>query len=259
MVTFPKQKLQQEGGASMLMALMLLLVCTTLASITVSAATAVSGRWSQIRDMDRSYYNVTSAARLVWDELERGKPLIRITRSVDIKNDGTIDNTSWSCNVDDEFQLGDELNATTANLFQILSTDLIFNNSKNNFSYKLSETDFGYISNTIDSAELKPLDVLFNDFTYDSFKINTSKVASLPPVKVTVSRNTNSRANEGIYDIVFIEESVNDRFRCTISAQVSITNSIPSDSASTIHEGGRHIVWNTTVGWVPVSICVGGA
>ena len=52
------QKLTSKRGASLSMALMLLLVCTTVAGVALTAATVVAGRQAKTKEMDKSYYNV---------------------------------------------------------------------------------------------------------------------------------------------------------------------------------------------------------
>ncbi len=60
-----KNKLRSRKGASITFALLLFLVCSVLCSVVLTAATASSGRMSQIAEADQRYYAVTSAAELL--------------------------------------------------------------------------------------------------------------------------------------------------------------------------------------------------
>lgn len=62
-----KQNIRSEQGASIVMALFLFLVCSAIAAVVLSAATAAAGRVAGLADADQKYYSVTSAAELVRD------------------------------------------------------------------------------------------------------------------------------------------------------------------------------------------------
>jgi len=123
-------KARSQKGASMMMALLLFLVCMTVASVALTAATAASGRLSDQREADNSYYNVTSAAGLFWDTLSDGVQ-VKITRSA--IQDAANSFSGWKFSVDDDVNLtvdGDSLSQlnlkpSNATLFQILSVDLL--------------------------------------------------------------------------------------------------------------------------------------
>ena len=69
-----KKKLRSRTGASISYALLLFLVCAVLCSVLLTAATASSGRMSQIAETDQRYYAVTSSAELLKDMID-GKPV----------------------------------------------------------------------------------------------------------------------------------------------------------------------------------------
>lgn len=60
-------KLRSRTGASISFALLLFLVCAVLCSVILTAATAASGRMSNLAETDQRYYAVTSAAELLKD------------------------------------------------------------------------------------------------------------------------------------------------------------------------------------------------
>ena len=61
------KKLRSQTGASISFALLLFLVCAVLCSVILTAATAASGRMSNMAETDQRYYAVTSAAELMKD------------------------------------------------------------------------------------------------------------------------------------------------------------------------------------------------
>lgn len=66
------RKLVSERGATITLALLLFIVCVTLGSIILAAASASSGRMSELAKMDQRYYSVTSAVELFQDQLGDG-------------------------------------------------------------------------------------------------------------------------------------------------------------------------------------------
>lgn len=117
-----KRKLQSQRGASLSMALMLFLVCTTVASIVLAAGSAAAGRISQIKQMEKSYCNVTSAAELFWDELTKSNSgaEVHIVRACDNLNDSLTPSAKTTYS----FRVDGETNPTT--LFQKIACDLVF-------------------------------------------------------------------------------------------------------------------------------------
>ena len=65
-----KKKLNSRKGASITWALLIFLVCAVVGSAVLVAGTAAAGRMSKLAENDQRYYAVTSAARLLINELE---------------------------------------------------------------------------------------------------------------------------------------------------------------------------------------------
>lgn len=89
-----RKKLASERGASITFALLLFLVCAVLSSVIIVAATAASGRLSRLADMDRRYYNVTSAAGLLKDVLDGKSITVEHTKTTQTTR--TANNPSMS-------------------------------------------------------------------------------------------------------------------------------------------------------------------
>lgn len=62
-----KTKIKSENGASIAFALLLFLVCIVVSTIIITAATAASGRLSNLAKMDQKYYLVNSVAEMIED------------------------------------------------------------------------------------------------------------------------------------------------------------------------------------------------
>lgn len=71
-----QKKLHSERGASISFALLLFLVCTTVGSVILVAATSASGRLSRLAVSDRRYYSVTSAAGLLKEKYDGASAVI---------------------------------------------------------------------------------------------------------------------------------------------------------------------------------------
>lgn len=73
-----QEKLKEQKGASVLIALFVLLVCLIISSIVVTAGHASAGRIASVAKTDQRYYTVSSAANLFKEEIVN-KPVV-ITR-----------------------------------------------------------------------------------------------------------------------------------------------------------------------------------
>ena len=88
-----RNKLRSERGASMTYALLLFLVCATVGAIVLAAGTAAAGRVSDLAEMDRRYYTVTSAAELLEKEISAGTVTVlreKTDDEVTVNIDGTV-------------------------------------------------------------------------------------------------------------------------------------------------------------------------
>ena len=73
------RKIQSKSGASILMALAVVLVCAMVASIVLVAAAANAGKGLSSQEQTRSFYAVSSAARLLADDLKQNPPTGKTT------------------------------------------------------------------------------------------------------------------------------------------------------------------------------------
>lgn len=72
------KKLKSNTGVSIAAALLVFLVCVVLGGAVLAAASAAAGRVSRLAATDKRYYNVTSAAELLSEEL--GETTVVVTR-----------------------------------------------------------------------------------------------------------------------------------------------------------------------------------
>lgn len=268
------ERIRSERGASLMMGLMLFLVVVTVTSIALAAATSVSGRYSQLADMDRSYYNVTSAAKLFWDAMDgstTSDSTITITRSCEAKqnDDGSFsDSKAWTMSFDD-FKIDEDQPPTKLDnltLFQILTADALFLQEPLEPSLTTDRTiTLEQVEDSIDFEGLCPNDPEYTgNVTYDKFTIKPQdkENSKIEPVDVTVKCDAN-----GTYSFVF-EESTEESahttptfnqgtpFRCTVFAHMSI-----DDSAPRITDFGNDIYrleWVTTITWQREGLDTGG-
>lgn len=77
-----KQKLKSKRGASIILALVFFLICAVVGSIVLASASSNAGRLSHMRDEQQAYLTVSSAAKLVREELE-GQRYTVVATSVD--------------------------------------------------------------------------------------------------------------------------------------------------------------------------------
>ena len=78
-----KKKLRSNEGASLMVALLFFVMCATVGSIILAAATASSGRLANLRKEDQSYYAITSAADLFAEMMEGKTVVIQMKKTVD--------------------------------------------------------------------------------------------------------------------------------------------------------------------------------
>lgn len=70
------RKIKSTKGASLSIAILLFMVCAVLGGIILASATAAGGRVRNLSDSDKRYYNITSAAQLLAEELSRKQVVI---------------------------------------------------------------------------------------------------------------------------------------------------------------------------------------
>lgn len=246
-------KARSERGASLSMALLVFLVCSIVASIALSAATAVSGRQSQLEEMERSYYNVTSAARVVWDEMAKGPGssddlVVNIERGCNAqKNGGEWD--GWYLVIDSNLGTGvNPIGVENATLFQIASYDLVMNRNGNlDFGSRDTDSDTVAASFDLGSSVPKPNPVSQEKATYAPFSFQAKQgSAELSAIQVSVSRN-----DDQTFEFAFREEG-DLSYVCTLTALVWAEGGTLSPNNATNRLEGV-----TKVYWKPINMMAG--
>jgi hypothetical protein len=167
-------KVRSQRGASLSMALMLMLVCTTVAAIALTAGSASVGRLSQIREIGKSYYNVTSAAKLFAGEIDgTSVDVVRACDATRGSDDWTMDQDSWTLTINGkDVNASSGLNKTNATLFEILTCDLLFDTEKPSFeeSRMVTPTKVKQTINVV-GPRPAPVDVLPDPYSrYEEIK-----------------------------------------------------------------------------------------
>ena len=232
-------KLTSKRGASLSMALMLLLVCTTVAGVALTAATVVAGRQVRLKELDSSYYNVTSAASVFWDELKGlNTTPTEIVRECNATPDGTSglkDPTSTSVTFDGSSDV-----PANATLFQKIARDLVFGRANSKLTESRAIKD-GEFENSIDLAKGEAKEPFTDETPYDPFRVKVG--SSIVNVTVTPRK-------DGSVEFLFAEDS-DPSTTCTLVASAGITN-------TTVPPFDNHYRWNTSVLWTPMYMSVGG-
>ena len=83
-----KRKLKSENGASIAFGLFLFLICMVISSIVIVAATAVSGRLSNLAKMDQKYYFVNSIAENIKREFDEQTIFVEKNKITLLDEDG---------------------------------------------------------------------------------------------------------------------------------------------------------------------------
>ena len=264
MCSHVKRKICSQRGASLSMALMLFLVCTVVASITLSAATAVAGRLSRLKEADASYYNVSSAARFVWDELNRdGGLTVEVTRTCDAQKDEDGKWTGWVISIDSVLDSSSatkvSISGGTATLFQVATYDLVMDDGfavTGSLDFSAERTpDSSKVSSRFeeDGSVPSPREVVFQNVSYKPFKY---KAGNLPPVFITVTKNDDQTfefefQQSDPKDATKLDE---DSYICTLTALVETSggglNAFPN-------EDGKFSGGVTAVSWKAIDMTVG--
>lgn len=84
-----KNKMRSESGATLMTALLFFIMCAVCGSVILAAASAAAGRMSRQQSSDQAYYTVTSAAKLLRDEIDGETVTVRKVVESTTGSDGT--------------------------------------------------------------------------------------------------------------------------------------------------------------------------
>ncbi|MBR3226235.1 MAG: hypothetical protein IKF78_13015 [Atopobiaceae bacterium] len=259
-----RHKLQSQRGASLSMALMLFLVCAVVASISLAAATAAAGRQSQLEAVDKSYYNVTSAAKLLSDELKSGSQVVTITRECDAtkKADGSFEGfTNWKGSIDSfSTESAGNLTKDNATLFQLLAYDMVFAPSSENYTFSATRTFTGdNVSGSIDTSTLETKVRTLKDATYDGVTVSADGYAD---VLIKVERNASGGLvlRFGEKNTATPPDFIAGSYKCKLTATADIHDINESGpSKKQISGNTYHLTWTTKIYWDTQNLQLGGS
>ena len=251
-------KVRSQRGASLSMALMLMLVCTTVAAIVLAAGTAAAGRLYQVKDTTKTYYNVTSAAKLLSDQMQDGVE-VRVVRKCSSATRGDSkwvanDGAEWSITINDK-PLG---SGTTLTLFERLTCDLIFSGSSG-YSTKGSLNERPVVSSdavkstvSFNSYKPMPLDIDYVEFEYSQFDLKPSgSIADkLSTTHITVKRNEDETFYFTVTDSAASDVDAPSVY--TVVAAVSLP------TTGDFSDGDTELTWVTTATWKYLYTISGG-
>ncbi len=247
-------KLASKRGASLSMALMLFLVCTVVASVVITAGSAAAGRLSQLKKADKSYYNVTSAANLFWQQLNEAKG-VELTYKCDVAKDaeGNLSVASpanYALSIDGtSATLGSA--TTLATLFQATAIDLAFNTKSDltNPTPPIAATDVASALTELE-GDIRLLGKN-NKHTYNVFKITTED-DRFEDVNVAVTRE-----QDGALRFQFYEDDP-DSFNVTISTMIGIDDQGPTTPRAANENGTYQLEHTVVISWDAEAPTLGG-
>jgi|GEM_PF-6507251 len=95
MVNKLRQKLTDAGGATLMLALLVFIMCAVVASVIMAASTASAGRMTDIAEVNQREYAVLSAAKMVKEEIENQEFEVSAVRSnTFVDNDRNFSNVA---------------------------------------------------------------------------------------------------------------------------------------------------------------------
>ncbi|MBR4474566.1 MAG: hypothetical protein IKS55_13115 [Oscillospiraceae bacterium] len=184
-----KKKLNSERGASITYALLIFLVCAVVGSAVLVAGTAAAGRMSEVAKSDQRYYAVTSAARLLKDQIDN-RPVTIIKEEISSSTTPTYYNAEDRSTPLDADTTFDSIPVQTA--YHLMSGSA----SENTFSLTTdpthSELDVEISENVSDNGEItieiaKTKGISNNARTYSMKLLFNLDKSELPPVETKSS------------------------------------------------------------------------
>lgn len=249
MLTRTVDKLFSERGASLSMALLLFLACTVSASIAIAAGSAAVGRVSQLEDMERSYYNVSSAASLFWDKLD-GSNQVTIAYGFDAtESDDSYEIAStpnYTLTVDDtEVALDGTTSLKT--LFEAAAVDYAFNTVASSLSSPSVTISSSALKDFLSDPEDPTALGSGSESSYESFSVETDD-ERFSDVQVEVTRET-----DGSLTFCFYEDDP-ESFYMTMATKMSFEPQHPDYPSSNTSRFENEVL----VTWTRDSLEVGG-
>ena len=148
------------------MAILLFMVCAVIGGIILAAATAAAGRISQMAEMDKRYFNVTSAAELLAHKLEDQEVTIDRTKTYTVTTNeygvesGTPSDVNYAVYLD-----GTEYNGTAGNFLADCAVNLLSHgtSSSNEAMFNASYDYITEVTNTALSVGTSIFSLTFED------------------------------------------------------------------------------------------------
>ena len=266
-----RKKMHSQRGASLSVVLLLFLVCITVSSIVLAAATAAAGRQSDLTLADRRYYNVLSAQELLWDELENTS--VEITRQTTYTAfaDGSYSDAEENLVLkvgDHEFtnllvSPGDFL-SDEHGWIEVLAADYAFGTAYQTTYHDWTSSrkvSADALLDVDDEPAFKPLQPLAADVTYDPLEISvggtgvTSEISdSLHcQVVVTLAKNGNLQ-----FILTSVDPTGKDAQSYSVTFKVTEVDGddenqrvpISSDASGTTYM----LTSTNTISWTPVGV-----
>ena len=200
-------KLRSQTGASISFALLLFLVCAVLCSVILTAATAASGRMSNLAETDQRYYAVTSAAELLKDLFN--KKTVKIEKITTGKREETYKNGSVSSST------------TYGNDYSLKLNSEVVNDSSPSFSSIVTDAAYKYFKGKESENESGN----FSPQSPYSLKIEPDIDGNTDSLAVDIKEVIDSNGN--------ITLTVGDQFKIELVFSASVTGPMTNEAAGT--------------------------
>ena len=254
-----RNKLRSQTGASITFALLLFLVCATLCSVIITAATAASGRMSNMAETDQRYYAVTSAAELMKDVIKE-HPAVSVVKVEKSWTNTTYENGIVTGTADAGVPDGETASAVyivvDKKAGEITESDLVAANNVENTSFTIDtiqedaarrvfNADETKMTGTILSSRGLNLSSTFSDgagMSFDALAVEISeKLEANGDIELTLFNKYNSKG---------AESSPGSQYRVVLifGADKSVTTNTKTENVSStpISENSYKVTTKTT-------------
>ena len=230
-----KAKLKSNSGASLMVALLFFVICATIGSIILAAATASLGRLNNLKRDNQTYFATSSAAEIVRNSIEEKEITIIITNNPEIGSDTIVyspDDTFLSKLLSERLTLSYQMP-----VFGYETTDVILSPSEAIASQSDNPRNFTI---SVNDTSIENSDILATDVSmYLDKELN---------LIINIKPHDEERQNLNNVEIVF---------RPKIKEKEAITE---NDNNQTINEDERETtrVKTLTISWIDPRITKGG-
>ena len=229
-----KSKLKSKKGVSILLALLTVLVCTTMAAIIITAATASSGRLVDQAQYDKRYFAIKSAADLLEQEITESEIKIdRIrnsnkTSSRVVKDDETSTTSEKTSVSSYELKVNDESPSSDPSLLEEIALRIVLGTNSKTCDQEAYEREYESFN---DNVTFNAITLTVSPGSGSKLNLGTSANATIVPklegsnkLILTISNASSENASK---------DSSNSKFSITMEFTPDVSESAHSKETKT--------------------------